>query len=200
MASNSLAPGVPGGDRYPRFDTWKFQDSFMGARGDALDRFNLGGYIRKFNPNNEFPPAFGDVPGTYFGDQGTKFSPHVSADPIPVPHPDWNSGAGVKKSINPAFDVAFAPAPPVVRTARGKGGGGNGIMAVRQPVVARRKPGGGGISLSGMAGRGGGGGGGVNANFRNTPGIQTLGIYPQTGAQQDYNLHNPNSYTYAPNR
>lgn len=205
---NSLAPGMGGTslNTYPRFDTWKFQDSFAGARG-ALDSFNLNRYLGRVfaDPSVGGPPVVSD--GGYVGDKGTTFTPHVNHDPriadfnfSPNPPKPQFSGRVKDDVVGP---LAFDDVNKVVakRPNRAASAINQMVLPLKKQAVAKRQPGkgSGGVSLAGMAGRSGGG---IASNpyYRNTPGSQTFGIYPQTGAQQDYSLHNPNSYTYAPNR
>jgi hypothetical protein len=173
---------------YPRFDTWKFQDSFANPRG-SLNSFNLDRYVGKVfvDPAVSGPPVPGG--GPYVGDKGTKFTPHERdiADP----------------RLKDDNIFSFADPPKVNKAPAHRAISGLLASVLPPKPVNKRRPSGrmGGISLASQAG-GMGRGGGIESNpyYRNTPGTQTYGIYPQTGAQQDYSLHNPNSYTYSPAR
>lgn len=182
----------------PRFSTFKFNDQTMAGQRGSLGSFNFDTYARRHDPGGSYDPNFGfnfDPTGSgYVGDKGTTFKPHVPDVSPPkvietVRRPD-------RPQKDDAINPALAFAGPVAKKPT-KSVNAISEFLRKKPVVARRQPGTRGVTLTSQAGMGGGGIS-QNPNYRNTPGSQTYGIYPQTGSQQDYSLHYPDSYTYKP--
>jgi hypothetical protein len=162
------------------FDTWKYENSFANPAG-SLNNFNFDRYARTAAPSAISPLNPNSMP----------LSPEVRARLTQELEALRNRGGGTMHQDGGA---------PGSRGGMGlhRGWGRAGGAVARHAVP--RRPAHRGLSLSGLnpaLGFGGGGGGGQDWT-RMTPGVQTTGIYPQTGSQQDYSLHNPNSWTYQP--